>query len=183
MILAPFFHYQRKGNIPVLSNLQIFVRCSKLKVSQFFCSKFKVSQSVLYYYNFFYARLSSNLQHVSRFHRSFCVKRMCQQFLLIRLQFFLFILQNCIYFFPSNMHNLSSFGTCQLVPKLAKTPMRRHFSFPFLASMTFFLSFLFNIQCHQLISHFPAHAFNPHIGGFNLTYLIGLAYRNLDNCL
>ena len=79
--------------------------------------------------------------------------------------------------------------TCQALEQvssfqnLPKLQWGRHFSFPFLASMTFFLPFLFNIQCHQLISHFPAHAFNPYIGGFNLTYLIGLAYRNLDNCL
>ena len=49
--------------------------------------------------------------------------------------------------------------------------------------MSLCLPFLFNIQCHQIISYFPAQAFNLHIGGFNLMNLIGLAYRHMDYCL
>ena len=49
--------------------------------------------------------------------------------------------------------------------------------------MSLCLPFLFNIQCHQIISYFPAQAFILHIGGFNLMNLIGLAYRHMDYCL
>ena len=86
-------------------------------------------------------------------------------------------------YFPVRYAQLVKLWNMFNLPKLAKTPLRRHFSFPFLTSMSLCLPFLFNIQFHQIISYFPAQAFNLHIGGFNLIYLIGLAYRHMDYCL
>ena len=105
-----------------------------------------------------------------------------------------FCLLGCSFFFCSFYRTAYIFScqictTCQALEhvssfqNLPKLQWGGTFHFPFSHSWLFFLPFLFNIQCHQLLSHFPTRAYNPHIGGFNVMYLIGLAYRNLDNCL
>ena len=107
LILAPFFHYQRKGNIAWFSLFYIYLwGIQNLRIHSFF-----FSMRISYNLEHVIHQTKLKLKHVSKFHRSFTVfKNVLPSFYSLGRSCFIFH-QTCT--------TCSSLETFQLFPKLA----------------------------------------------------------------